>query len=104
MNQPSQAAARASGSSFYRGMRILPRAQREAMFEIYSFCRAVDDIADDGGPRDKRLAELQCWHADIDALFGGRAPPHLRGLAEVVRGFDLGREHFLAIIDGMEMD
>src|SRR5271156_2829633 len=28
-------------------MRILPRAQREAMFEIYSFCRAVDDIADD---------------------------------------------------------
>ena len=31
-------------------MRILPRAQREAMFEIYSFCRAVDDIADDHRP------------------------------------------------------
>ena len=34
-------------------MRILPRAEREAMFEIYSFCRAVDDIADDPGPRDR---------------------------------------------------
>ncbi|MFZ0525808.1 MAG: squalene/phytoene synthase family protein, partial [Xanthobacteraceae bacterium] len=43
MNQPTPAAERASRSSFYNGMRILPRAQREAMFEIYSFCRAVDD-------------------------------------------------------------
>ena len=39
---PEGAAApqRAFGSSFYAAMRILPRAQREAMFEIYSFCRA----------------------------------------------------------------
>jgi hypothetical protein len=29
-------------------------AQREAMFEIYSFCRQVDDIADSRGPRDQR--------------------------------------------------
>ena len=41
---------RASGSSFYTAMRILPRAQREAMFEIYSFCRQVDDIADSPRP------------------------------------------------------
>ena len=44
------AAERASGSSFYNAMRVLPRAQREAMFEIYSFCRQVDDIADSSGP------------------------------------------------------
>ena len=43
---------RASGSSFYLAMRILPKPQREAMYEIYSFCRRVDDVADDGGPRD----------------------------------------------------
>jgi phytoene/squalene synthetase len=40
----------ASGSSFYAAMRILPRSQREAMFQIYSFCRQVDDIADSFGP------------------------------------------------------
>ena len=38
--------ATASGSSFYAAMRILPRDQRQAMFQIYSFCRQVDDIAD----------------------------------------------------------
>jgi presqualene diphosphate synthase len=85
-------------------MRILPRAQREAMFEIYSFCRAVDDIADDPGPRDGRRAQLAKWRADIDAVYGGAAPPELAGLAQAVRAFDLQREDFIAIIDGMEMD
>jgi phytoene/squalene synthetase len=52
------AQTRASGSSFYAAMRILPRAQRDGMFEIYSFCRLVDDIADDGGPQAPRFAQL----------------------------------------------
>jgi presqualene diphosphate synthase len=102
--EPSQAAERASRSSFYSGMRILPRPQREAMFEIYSFCRAVDDIADDPGPREARREQLQRWRADIDALYRGTPPPHLSGLAEAARKFDLQREDFLAVIDGMEMD
>jgi presqualene diphosphate synthase len=104
VNKPSLAAERASRSSFYRGMRILPRAQREAMFEIYSFCRAVDDIADDPGPRDPRRGQLAQWHADIDAVYRGAAPDELAGLAQAVRTFDLQREDFIAVIDGMEMD
>jgi len=94
----------ASGSSFYAAMRILPRAQREAMFQIYSFCRQVDDIADSDGPRDERLKALQQWRDDIDALYQGRPPPRLRDYAASVRRFDLRREDFLAIVDGMEMD
>jgi len=85
-------------------MRILPREQREAMFEIYAFCRAVDDIADDPGPREERLAALEIWRGDIAALYASAAPARLAGLARAVRDFDLGREDFLAIIDGMEMD
>ena len=104
MNQPTPAAERASRSSFYTGMRILPRAQREAMFEIYSFCRAVDDIADDPGPRELRRAQLDRWRTDIDAVYRGAPPPQLAGLAQAVRAFDLQRQDFIAIIDGMEMD
>jgi presqualene diphosphate synthase len=85
-------------------MRILPRAEREAMFEIYSFCRAVDDIADDPGPRPARSAQLQQWRADIDALYAGTPPSQLSGLAEAVKKFDLKREDFFAVIDGMAMD
>jgi phytoene synthase len=94
----------ASGSSFYAAMRILPREQREAMFQIYSFCRQVDDIADSDGPRPERLAALQQWRDDIDALYRGDPPPRLRDYAASVRHFGLKREDFLAIVDGMEMD
>jgi presqualene diphosphate synthase len=98
------AAKRASGSSFYNAMRILPRAQREAMFEIYSFCRQVDDIADASGPRDVRRGELARWRADIDALYAGRPVPRTQGLLLPVQEFGLRREDFHAVIDGMEMD
>ena len=94
----------ASGSSFYAAMRILPREQREAMFQIYSFCRKVDDIADSDGPRPERLAALQQWRDDIDALYQGNPPPRLHDYVASVKKFDLQREDFLAIIDGMEMD
>jgi presqualene diphosphate synthase len=101
---PPAASQRASGSSFYTAMRILPQAQREAMYEIYSFCRRVDDIADSSGPRGERLAQLAAWRDEIDALYRGKIGPNVAGLAPPVRDFDLAREDFLAIIDGMEMD
>src|SRR6187455_3202630 len=98
------ASARASGSSFYNAMRILPRAQREAMFEIYSFCRQVDDIADSSGPQGERREQLERWRADIDGLYINKSSPRTQGLAVAVREFGLRREDFHAVIDGMEMD
>ncbi|MDE2068372.1 MAG: presqualene diphosphate synthase HpnD [Bradyrhizobium sp.] len=94
----------ASGSSFYAAMRILPPEQREAMFQIYSFCRRVDDIADSDGPRVERLVAIQQWRDDIDALYQGHPPVRLQDYLDSVQRFGLKREDFLAIIDGMEMD
>lgn len=94
----------ASNSSFYAAMRILPREQRDAMFQIYSFCRKVDDIADSTGPRKERLAALDQWRKDIDALYAGHPPAQLKDYVASVRQFALRREDFIAIIDGMEMD
>jgi squalene synthase HpnD len=90
-------------------MRILPRPRREAMFEIYSFCRAVDDIADEAGPREARRQALAQWRRDIDALYCRSGIRHstregLEGLNQAIRAFSLRREDFCAVIDGMEMD
>ena len=98
-------AGHARKSSFYLAMRILPKPQRQAMYEVYAFCRQVDDIADEGGARPERHAALERWRADIDALYAGTLPREaLRDLAEAITRFDLRREDFLAVIDGMEMD
>jgi presqualene diphosphate synthase len=95
---------RASGSSFYTAMRILPQVQRDAMYEIYNFCRCVDDIADSSGPRPERQTQLNEWRAQVSALFQGKVGPLVTGLAQPVRDFGLAEEDFLAVIDGMEMD
>jgi len=102
--QSSGAPSRASGSSFYTAMRILPRVQREAMFEIYSFCRLVDDVADSTAPHAERSRGIAEWRARIEALYAGRPAPELRALAQAVRDFSLRKEDFLAVIDGMAMD
>jgi phytoene synthase len=103
-NRQNGAQGIAVGSSFYAAMRILPREQREAMFQIYSFCRQVDDIADSNGPREERLAALEGWRHDIDALYAGHPPLRVRDYARSMQKFGLRREDFLAVIDGMEMD
>jgi presqualene diphosphate synthase len=85
-------------------MRILPRQQRQAMYDVYAFCRAVDDIADEAGDRGERLARLAQWRRDINAIYAGEPPPRLASLAQAVRAFGLVRKDFLAVIEGMEMD
>ncbi len=94
-----------ASTSFYWAMRLLPRDRRDAIFAVYAFCRAVDDIADGHQPvawKKHRLAE---WRSEVDALFAGRPGEAIsRSLVEPVRRFGLKRDDFLAIIDGMEMD
>lgn len=98
-------ATQAAGSSFYAGMRMLPKAEREAMYAIYGFCRAVDDIADDQeGEREGRALALNQWRRDLGSLYAGGDPGQAILVAEAVRRFDLDRADFDAVIDGMAMD
>jgi len=92
------------GSSFYLAMRILPRDRRDAMYAVYDFCRAVDDIADGRDPAPLRMAGLERWRADIAALFAGQPAAALRDVAQAVARYGLKQADFDAVIDGMAMD
>lgn len=95
----------ASGSSFYLAMRLLPKQKRAAMYAIYTFCRAVDDIADDaGGSRAERNAQLHAWRRAIDSLYRGAPEPPALFLHDPVLRYGLRKEDFLALVDGMAMD
>ena len=96
----------AAGTSFYWAMRLLPEDRRNGMYAVYAFCREVDDIADDDTrPAAQKLAALAAWRKEIEALYTGR--PHglvSTALREPVTRYDLRRDDFLVVIDGMEMD
>lgn len=103
--QAIAAQVKASGTSFYAAMRLLPEARREAMFAIYAFCREVDDIADEEAPQPEKQRRLAEWRVEIDRLFAGQpGQPISQALLKPMRDFKLRREDFLAVIDGMEMD
>lgn len=94
-----------TGSSFYAGMRILPKAEREGMYAVYGFCRIVDDIADfQEGDRGVRRAELDGWRADLASLYAGGEPGRAALVADAVARFGLRQEDFGAVLDGMRTD
>ncbi len=94
-----------SGTSFGLGMRILPKARRDAMFAIYAFCREIDDIADEEGTPAEKHAALDAWRAEIDALYAGR--PSFKtavALQGPIAEYGLEKQEFILLIEGMEMD
>jgi len=96
---------KARSSSFYTAMKFMAKPAREAMFAIYAFCRAVDDIADNGvGTREERHTALDAWRADLHSLYAGGDPGCAAFLADAARRYGLRKEDFLAVIDGMDMD
>ena len=96
---------RAAGTSFYRGMAVLPAARRQAMYAIYAFCRIVDDIADEDSEFATKLPRLAVWRDHIEGLYRGEAEDAVtRALLRAVHSFDLRRQDFLHVIDGMQMD
>jgi phytoene synthase len=96
---------KASKSSFYLAMRLMPEAERDAMFAIYAFCRKVDDIADDGvGTREERRKKLDGWRDDVASLYRGAPAGQARFLSGIVARYGLRQEDFVAILDGMAMD
>ena len=94
-----------SGSSFYYSFLFLPSDQRRAITALYAFCREVDDVVDETADPAYARTQLQGWREEIGRLFHG-APQHpvTRALAPMLDRYELAEEHFLEIIDGMEMD
>jgi phytoene synthase len=94
-----------SGTSFYWAMKLLPAERRAAMFAIYAFCRAVDDVVDEPGTPAAKAAGLAGWRAEVGRVYDGRPATEIgRALAVAARRFDLQSDDLLAIIDGMAMD
>ncbi len=96
---------RRSGTSFARGMRVLPPDRRYAMYAIYAFCRLVDDVADEAGPFEAKLPRLAAWRDRVAGLYRGIAGDGLdRVLLAAITRYRLRAEDFQAVIDGMQMD
>ncbi|WP_018864522.1 presqualene diphosphate synthase HpnD [Thioalkalivibrio sp. ARh3] len=94
-----------SGSSFYYAFRFLEPDRRRAITALYAFCREVDDIVDEVSEESVARTKLQWWREEIERLFDHQPRhPITQALQPHLAPFDLSREYFDEIIDGMQMD
>jgi phytoene synthase len=90
----------AAGSSFAGGMAALRGDRRRALWAVYAFCRAVDDIADGAMPEAEKRRFLADWRAKL-------ARPDCalsRELARARERYALPLAECEAMIAGMETD
>jgi len=97
-------------TSFYYSFLVLPADQRNAILTVWDFCRAVDDAVDEiptvaRGPLSGRAA-VAFWRDELARCFNGESPttPQGRSLQPFITQFDLPRQAFDDVIDGVAMD
>lgn len=95
-----------SHSSFLSGFRFLSVEKRNAITVLYAFCRELDDVVD--GCTDPNVAQitLNWWRSDLEKVFNNEMPEHPvhQVLKDIRANFDLPKNEFEALIDGMQMD
>ena len=97
-------------TSFYYSFLVLPADQRRAIIAVWDFCRAVDDAvdeADESAAGRRRRAQSWLLAGGAGALL--RRPDAARrrragGCSRSSRRFDLPRQAFEDVIDGVAMD
>src|SRR4029077_9586396 len=97
-------------TSFYYSFLVLPAEQRRAIIAVWDFCRAVDDAVDEDGPlpagSPTGRPAIAFWREELARAFDGRTPTTTqgRGLQPFIAPFDLPRQAFEDVIDGVAMD
>ena len=83
--------------------RFLPKDKRQHFYNVYAFCRRVDDLGDEA-PGD-RLHLLDLWEQDLRSCYNGTpSHPYLLALQQTIRTFDIPAQPFLKLIEANRMD
>ncbi|MBM3677250.1 MAG: squalene synthase HpnD [Actinobacteria bacterium] len=94
---------RASSTSFYHGMRVLPPPRRAALFAVYALARRIDDIADGDLPTAERTRLLGEARSTLHPLEPDDDPV-LVALAAASARYPIPLEAFDDLIRGAELD
>jgi 15-cis-phytoene synthase len=95
---------KASKSNLALAFVALPRDRRRDMSIFYSFCRIVDDLADESiATVEERQRALNIWKASLSTSIDGESPL-AKQIRDLIARRNLAVEYFNEIILGCEMD
>lgn len=91
-------------ATFYKAFSLLDKADRQAVYAVYAFCRIVDDIVDEGEDVEQ---ELRLFKAEFEQFLAGNyaeTAAHWVALADVFQRYPMDQQAFFDMIEGQEMD
>ncbi len=91
--------------NFYYGFAILPPEKRNAIYAAYAFSGHVDDIADELHDRTEQERQLAEARERLRQCYAGqRSGPLFTALGGAVDRFNVPRDYFEELVNGVEMD
>src|ERR1051325_4200061 len=84
---------------------LLPKQLHQDFYNVYSYCRWADDLADEIGDTQESLRLLAWWRAELNAMYAGRAShPVFVALMPTVRKYDIPPEPFSDLVRAFVQD
>jgi len=91
--------------SFYLASFFLPQEKKLASYAVYAICRISDETVDatEDSSREKHLSQLE---QNITAVYTNQPinAPLLKAFRQTVKNYQIPKEYFSALIEGMRMD
>lgn len=82
-----------------------PRELRQHFYNVYSYCRISDDLADEIGDTRKSLVLLDWWETELDRMYRGEPRhPVFVALEQTVRQFQIPAEPFRDLLTAFRSD
>lgn len=95
---------RTEARNFSYGIRLLPPERRGALSAIYALARRLDDIGDEAGEPEAKLARLAEVREQIAAIGAPTDDPVLIALADAADRLPISLQIFDELVDGVEAD
>jgi squalene synthase HpnC len=84
---------------------LLPKRLHQDFYNVYSYCRWADDLADEMGDTSESLRLLGWWRAQLEAMYKGRSKhPVFVALAPTVERHGIPMQPFDDLIRAFEQD
>lgn len=113
--------ARREARNFYYGLKLTPEPRRSAVYSVYAFMRACDDLADEPGTlwaepgAAAALSRLEAFRGQMEAVLDaapdsgaaaalGADAPFWPAFRHVVHTYGIERAHLHAMLDGQRAD
>lgn len=91
--------------NFIVGSFLLPKALRQDVYNIYSYCRICDDLADETGDPQLSIRLLEWWREELELCYQGKSRhPVFVALSRTIERHDIPKQPFEDLIAAFLQD